>query len=54
MNVDLAIKKLRIAIRIYSGDNAGLHRIAVVTRNVTDFDRVGVALLNPWEVSLSA
>jgi predicted nucleic acid-binding protein len=31
-----------------------VHGLTVVTRNVTDFDLVGVALLNPWEVSLSA
>ncbi|HET6839992.1 MAG TPA: type II toxin-antitoxin system VapC family toxin [Bradyrhizobium sp.] len=31
-----------------------IHGLTVVTRNVTDFDLVGVTLLNPWEVSLSA
>ncbi len=31
-----------------------VHGLTVVTRNVRDFDLVGVALLNPWEVSLSA
>jgi predicted nucleic acid-binding protein len=31
-----------------------VHGLTVVTRNVADFNLVGVALLNPWEVSLSA
>jgi predicted nucleic acid-binding protein len=31
-----------------------VHGLTVVTRNVADFNRVGVALLNPWEVLLSA
>ena len=26
-----------------------VHGMAVVTRNVSDFDRTGVELLNPWE-----
>jgi predicted nucleic acid-binding protein len=25
------------------------HGLTVVTRNVADFERTGVALLNPWE-----
>ena len=28
-----------------------VHRLKVVTRNTADFKAVGVALLNPWEVS---
>ena len=27
---------------------AMVHGLTVVTRNVADFDRIGVALLNPW------
>lgn len=26
-----------------------LHRLAVVTRNVSDFDGTGVEIINPWE-----
>jgi predicted nucleic acid-binding protein len=26
-----------------------IHGLTVVTRNVADFESVGVALLNPWE-----
>jgi predicted nucleic acid-binding protein len=26
-----------------------VHGLTVVTRNVADFDRIGVALLNPWD-----
>jgi predicted nucleic acid-binding protein len=28
---------------------AALHRLTVVTRNVTDFERFGVPILNPFE-----
>jgi hypothetical protein len=26
-----------------------VHGLTVVTRNVADFERVGVALFNPWD-----
>ncbi len=28
-----------------------VHGLMVVTRNIKDFDKTGVELLNPWEVS---
>jgi predicted nucleic acid-binding protein len=28
---------------------AMVHRLTIVTRNVADFERIGVGLLNPWD-----
>ena len=30
---------------------ANVHRITVVTRNVRDFEELGVAVVNPWEAA---
>ena len=27
------------------------HNLTIVTRNVKDFDRLGVAIVNPWDAS---
>jgi predicted nucleic acid-binding protein len=31
-----------------------VHGLTVVTRNVADFERVGVALLNPWDARVAS
>lgn len=33
---------------LFIAANADLHGLCVVSRNVADFDRTGVAVLNPW------
>jgi len=38
----------RSAIDALIGATAAVHRLTVVTRNVRDFDGLGVPVLNPW------
>jgi len=35
------------------GATALVHRLTVVTRNIRDFEPMGIRLLNPWETSSS-
>lgn len=34
---------------LFIGTIASLHDLTVVTRNIADFERAGVLVLNPWE-----
>jgi toxin FitB len=58
ISVDLAVAQCcaRLHVRDPRGERDALiaataivHRMTVVTRNIADFQPMGVALLNPWE-----
>lgn len=59
LNVDVTIAKLAASLHVPDprperdaliAATALTHRMTMVTRDVTDFERMGVEVLNPWEL----